>query len=404
MEQPRERPSDNQEQKKYFSGKKKQHTFKNLLLSLLPMKPILAQCVKELVQFRRDRLTLALAFVLPLITLLIFGFAIRLESKDIPLIVVDFNRTNLSSSYIERLYATNRFVPTQWAGGNPARDAIDRGIAKAAVIIPNEFSRDIKAGRSTTVQVLIDATDINNARLIRNNIESVTNFYMQEQGLVPSHSSITPQIRLWFNPGSLESLYILPGAYGMVLWVFPSLLTAIAMVREKEKGTIVQIYASGISAADLLLGKGLAYLLISVSEAIVVMGLGSLIFQVTLVGDPTTLLLGTLVFLTDSLLFGLMIGVRSSDQNSAVQGVYLLGFVTALLLSGFIYPLNNIPFPLSLISNVIPAHYYIDISRDAFVRGTGWGGVWFNVVILILLGLVFFDVSRRALSRMQLPN
>ena len=368
------------------------------------MKPILAQCVKELVQFRRDRLTLALAFLLPFITLLIFGFAIRLESKNIPLIVQDFNRTNLSRSYIERLYATNQFVPKQWSGGDPARDAIDRGIAKAAVIIPNEFSRSISAGRSATVQVLIDATDINNARVIRNNIQKVTNFYMQEQGLVPSNSSITPQIRLWFNPGRLESLYIVPGVYGVVFSIFPSLLTAIAMVQEKEKGTILQIYASGISATDLLLGKGLAYLLISISEAIVVMGLGSLIFQVALVSDPTTLFLGTLLFLTDSVLFGLMIGVRSSNQNAAVQGVYLLSFVTALLLSGFIYPLNNIPFPLSLISNVIPARYYIEISRDAFVRGTGWGGVWFDMIMLIVLGLVFFNVSRKALSRMQLPN
>jgi len=198
------------------------------------MKRILAQCTKELVQFRRDGLTLALAFLLPFITLIIFGFAIRLESKDIPLIVQNFDRTNLSSSYIERLYATNQFVPKQWSGGDPARDAIDRGIAKAAVVIPAEFSRDIKAGRSTKVQVLIDGTDVNNARVIKNSIERVTNFFLQDRGLLPATSSITPRIRLWFNPGRLESLYIVPGVYGVVLWIFPSLLTAIAMVREKE--------------------------------------------------------------------------------------------------------------------------------------------------------------------------
>ena len=368
------------------------------------MKRILAQCTKELVQFRRDGLTLALAFLLPFITLIIFGFAIRLESKDIPLIVQNFDRTNLSSSYIERLYATNQFVPKQWSGGDPARDAIDRGIVKAAVVIPAEFSRDIKAGRSTKVQVLIDGTDVNNARVIKNSIERVTNFFLQDQGLVSATSSITPRIRLWFNPGRLESLYIVPGVYGVVLWIFPSLLTAIAMVREKEKGTILQVYASSISATELLLGKGLAYLLIAISEALVVMGLGSLIFHVGLVGNPITLLLGTLLFVTDSVLFGLLLGVRTSNQNAAVQGVALVGFVTSLLLSGFIYPLNNIPFPLSLVTNVVPARYYIDITRDAFVRGTGWAGVWFDLVMLTLMGLVFFNVSRRVLSRMQLPN
>ncbi|MDF5708421.1 MAG: ABC transporter permease [Nostoc sp. S4] len=365
---------------------------------------IIAQSVKEIAQFRRDRLTLALAFLLPFITLIIFGFAIRLESKDIPLIVQDFNHTNLSSSYIERLYATNQFVPKQWSGGNPTRDAIDKGIAKAAVIIPPTFSRDIQAGRSTTVQVLIDATDVNNARVIRNSIQRVTNFFLQEHGLIPITSTITARMRLWFNPGRLESLYIVPGTYGVVLWIFPSLLSAIAMVKEKEKGTILQVYASSISATELLLGKGLAYLLIAIAEALLVMGLGSIIFQVGIVGNPITLLLGTLLFLTDSVLFGLLLGVRSSNQNAAVQGVSLVGFITSILLSGFIYPLNNIPFPLSLLPNVIPARYYIDISRDAFVRGTGFTGVWFDLLMLVALGLVFFNVSRRVLSRMQLSS
>ncbi|AUT01133.1 ABC transporter [Nostoc sp. CENA543] len=368
------------------------------------MKRILAQCVKEIAQFRRDRLTLALAFLLPFLTLIIFGFAIRLESKDIPLVVQDFNRTNLSQSYIERLYATNQFIPKEWSGINPTRDAIDKGIAKAAVIIPPEFSRDIQAGRNTNVQILIDATDVNNARVIRGSIQRVTNFFMQEHGLVPTTSTITPRLRLWFNPGRLESLYIVPGVYGVILWIFPSLLAAIAMVREKEKGTVLQIYASSISASELLLGKGLAYLLIAIAETLIVMILGSLVFQVGIVGNPITLIIGTLLFLMDSVFFGLLLGVRSSNQNAAVQGVSLIGFITSLLLSGFIYPLNNIPFPLSLAPNIIPARYYIDVTRDAFVRGIGFAGVWFDLIMLAVLGLFFFNVSRRILSRMQLPS
>lgn len=188
------------------------------------------------------------------------------------------------------------------------------------------------------------------------------------------------------------------------MWIFPSLLAAIAMVREKEKGTILQVYASSISATELLLGKGLAYILIAIAEAIIVMVLGSIIFGVHIVGDPITLTLGTVIFLADSVFFGLLLGVRSGNQNAAVQGVSLIGFITSFLLSGFIYPLNNIPFPLSLAPNIVPARYYIDITRDAFVRGTGFAGVWFDFIMLIVLGLVFFNVSRRVLSKMQLPN
>jgi ABC-2 type transport system permease protein len=368
------------------------------------MKRIISQCIKELAQFRRDKLTLALAFLLPFMTLLIFGFATRLESQNITLVVQDFDHTNLSNSYIEKLYATNQFIPKEWTGGNPARDAIDRGIAKVAVIITPQFSRDIKANKTTTIQVLIDATDVNNARVIRGSIQRVTNFFMQEAGLLPTTKRITARIRLWFNPGRLESLYIVPGVYGVILWIFPSLLTAIAMVREKEKGTILQVYASSISATELLLGKGMAYLLIAITEALIVIGLGTIIFQVGLVNNPITLLLGTLIFLIDSVMFGLLVGVRSNNQNSAVQIISLVGFITSLLLSGFIYPLNNIPFPLSLVTNVVPARYYINITRDAFLRGTGWSGVWFDFLMLTILGLIFFNISRRILSKMQISD
>jgi ABC-2 type transport system permease protein len=303
-----------------------------------------------------------------------------------------------------RLSLDNHLIQTKRSGGNPARDAIDRGIAKVAVIIPPQFSRDIKANKTTTIQVLIDATDVNNARVIRGSIQRVTNFFMQEEGLLPTTKRITARIRLWFNPGRLESLYIVPGVYGVILWIFPSLLTAIAIVREKEKGTILQVYASSISATELLLGKGMAYLLIAITEALIVIGLGTIIFQVGLVNNPITLLLGTLIFLIDSVMFGLLVGVRSNNQNSPVQIISLVGFITSLLLSGFIYPLNNIPFPLSLVTNVVPARYYINITRDAFLRGTGWSGVWFDFLMLTILGLVFFNISRRILSKMQISD
>jgi len=368
------------------------------------MNRIFAQCLKEIVQFRRDRLTLALAFLLPFLTLMIFGGAIRLESKNISLIVQDFDQTNLSRGYIEILYNTNQFVPQKWIGTQPARDAIDQGLAKAAVIIPPQFSRDIQAGRTTNIQVLVDATDVNNARVIKGSIEQVTNFFMQQQGLIPANNTITAQMRLWFNPGRLESLYIVPGTYAVVFWIFPSLLAAIAMVREKDKGTILQVYTSSISASELLLGKGLAYLIIAIGEVLLVMGLGTIIFQVGLVSNPVILIFGTLLFLINSVLFGLLIGVRTGTQDAAVQAVSLVGFTTSLLLSGFIYPLNNIPFPLSLVPNIIPARYYVDITRAVFVRGAGWEAVWWDFLMLIFLGLIYFNISRRVLSRMQLPN
>ncbi|MGV0025116.1 ABC transporter permease [Phormidesmis priestleyi] len=367
------------------------------------MNRILAQCSKELAQFRRDRLTLALAFILPVMTLFIFGFAIRLEAKNIYLIVQDYDRSNLSQSYIERLYATNQFTPVQWSGSDPA-EGIDRGLAKAAVIIPPDFSRNIKAGKTGTVQVLIDGTDVNNARVVKNSIQAVTNFFIQEQRLLPSPSRVIAHIRLWFNPGRKESLYIVPGVFGVILAIYPALLASLAMSREKEQGTILQTYASSVSAAELLLGKWLAYFIVGIGQALFVMSLGCLIFRIWFVGDPSPLIIGTALFLTASIMFGLLIGVRANNRTVAVQGVATAGFLTALLLSGFIYPLSNIPFPLSLVTNVVPARYFIEISRDAFVRGTGWPGVWTAPLFLILLSLFFFNIARRVIGRMQLPG
>lgn len=382
----------------------------------LNMKRILSQCRKELAQFQRDRFTLALAFILPFLTLIIFGFALRLETKNIPLLVQDLDISPLSRAYTERLFATNQFQPINQGNfpvlesfhskldfSNP-QDVIDKGLAKAAVIIPPDFSQQIKSGLPSKVQVLVDGTDVNNARVIKNSIQLTTKFFLSNFTSQSSTDKIISHIRLWFNPGRKESLSIIPGIYAVILWTYPSLLTAIAMVQEKEKGTILQVYASNLSPEEFLLGKALAYLLIGISEAILVMFMGSVIWQLNFVGDPSPLLIGTLIFLMNSIMFGLLIGVRTNNQESAVQAVGFLGYLTALLLSGYIYPLSNIPFPLSLLSAIVPARYYIDITRDAYVRGTGWTSIWLAITMLIILGLFLFYVACRSLKRMQLSD
>jgi ABC-2 type transport system permease protein len=366
------------------------------------MNRILSQCTKELAQFRRDRINLFLAFILPLLSLLIYGFAVRLEAKNIPILLQDFDRSSLSWHYSERLFATNLFTPVDWQGSS--EKALDIGLVKVAVIIPPEFSRRISSGKRTDVQVLVDGTDTNNARIIKNSIKATTQFFLQAENLIPDYSSVTVHTRIWFNPERLESLSIVPGVYAVVLWTFPSLLAAIAMVREKDKGNILLVYASDISAEEFILGKVLAYEIVGLGMSIIVMLMGAVIFHLPFAGSPIPLMLGTLLYIGASVMFGTMIGANTREQNSAVQSVSLIGFVTALMLSGFIYPLSNIPFPLSLVTYIIPARYFIVITRDAYVRGVGWPGVWFSIVMIIVLGLLLFNVTRKAMSRMQLGD
>ena len=374
------------------------------------MERIFSQCIKELLQFWRFRLTVALAFLLPLITLLIYGFAIRLEAKNISLIVQDLDRTPLSRDYIDKFKASTQFtivhpIITSKKVFEPAsyiQSALDNGLAKVGMIIPPDFTRKIKRNVPVDVQFLVDGTDVVNAKVVQNSIPVITNFFLTSNGLPSAVIKVNPHIRIWFNPGRLESLFIVPGVFTVVLTIFPSILAAIAMVREKEDGNIIQVYASGINAYEYILGKWLAYMIVALGEAVVTIGIGALIFGLRLAGNPIAFFIGTPVFLSTTILFGLMIGTIANDQRSAVQLVATTQFLTVILFSGFIYPISNIPYPISLLAYIIPARFYMDLIRDTFVRGSGISGTWYLIPPIALLGLLEFINTWRRIRKMQL--
>lgn len=364
----------------------------------------IAQVLKELAQFRRDKLTVALAFLLPMLSFFVFGYGVRLEEKDIPLTVQDFDNSPLSRAYVERLFANLQFTQVPFKGADPIRGAVDDWTAQAAIIIPSEFSRTFKSGKSAPVEVLIDGTDVNNARVIKNSIIATTNGFQNALLYGQVKPPIVPDVRIWFNPGREESLYVVPGAIGVILWIYPSLLAALAMVREKEQGTILQAYASSISAFELIGGKAVAYWLIGISEAIVVMLMAKLFFGIGLVIEPSSFIVGTLIFILDSVIFGLAIGTGVTTQNAAVQAVAFAGFTTALLLSGFLYPLRNIQFPFNYVSLIVPARYYLLIARDAYVRGAGWSSVGWCSLVLVLFGLFYARLCHKRMGKMQIKS
>ncbi len=362
------------------------------------------QFFKELQQFQRDRLGVALAFILPVIALLIIGFAIRLEAKNIPLVVRDLDQTTLSRSYIERLYATNLFVPAKWQGRR-FPDALDRGTAQVQITIPVGFAADVAAGKTGIVEGVIDGSDTINARVIDLAIKGTTLAVVQEQlGKSSETLGIVAQVRLWFNPGREEALFIVPGSYGVILAIFPPLLIAIALVREKEQGTMLQLYASSLSAFELLVGKSLAYIAVGLGEAFLLFIVGFLCFGVRLVGDPLPLLVGTPVFLLAGVQLGLIIGIFTTTQSAAVQAIGTIKVLTAFLLAGFLFPLNSVPFPFSIASYLVPVRYYIELCRDVFVRGSGWFGTGSLILAMLILGLAEFGLAWWGMRRMQIAS
>ncbi len=372
------------------------------------MNTVFVQATKEWQEFQRDRLSLALAFLLPLLSLLLFGYGIRLESKTIPIVINDLDNTSVSREFAQRLMATNIFVPAPIPVLMSPTEAIDRGLAKAALVIPAEFAAQIFRAKLSPVQVLVDGTDIANTQIVSNTIQAASLYFSGQikKAIKPADrvQMVTPQLRLWFNPGREETLFIVPGAFGVILWMFPSLLTAVAASREKEQGTAIRVYAANPSPLGFLTGKALIYLAVALCMAIIVMIAGLLLFGIAPAGDLTPLLVSTPLYLFASVLFGLFLGTYASSQTVAVQATSTIGFFPCLLLSGFVYPINNIPFPLSLFSLMVPARYFIELTRDSFVRGTGWSAVWY--VPLILLGFSAFLLlgSWLGVRRMQVKD
>lgn len=356
------------------------------------MRHIIEQALKEWAEFRRDKLSLSLAFLLPLITLLLFGFGVRMQTHDVLIAVHDNSKSAASRALIERLQATNTLrVQTQDKSIAPEKELASQ--TKASITIPEDFENNLMAKSPTSIDVAVDGTDIINARLIDATIRGACTYFVLANGIDKPPVQVKPNLRVWFNPGLKESLFIVPGVFGIVLWMFPSLLACVAMAREKEQGTVLQVFVSSIKAHELVLGKALIYVLVGMAQAAMIITVASVIFGLQFLASAPFFFLALPVYVLCSVLFGMAVGSCANSQSNAVQGVSSLGFFTCLLLSGFVYPISNIPFPLTLFSYLVPARYFIEVSRDSFERGMGGMTVAQDIGTLLLFCLVLFSIS-----------
>ncbi|HKX31561.1 MAG TPA: ABC transporter permease [Blastocatellia bacterium] len=368
------------------------------------MKRIIAQARKELTQTFRDRLTVLLALVLPLILLALLGTALSFSVKGLAVVVQDFDRTPLSRQYIDALNSSLTFRVVPGSADRSAREALASEQARAVIVIPQNFESDFRRGRPSEVQWLIDAVDANTANVLRGQATALTNAFLAQ--LNPASESaaqpaIKAEARMWYNPGGSSRKFIGPGAFGVALALFPPLLAALAMSREGEQKTILQVYVSSISAHEFLLGKIAAFFLIALAEWVLALIIAVPLFDLKMAGDPTPFLVGTVLYLFCNVCFGVMIGVSIPNQAAAIQAVAGVQFLLSFLLSGFIFPVSNIPAGIRWISAFVPARYFIEISRDSFVRGGGWPAVWPATIMLALIGSFFFFKAWRKMGKMQ---
>ena len=365
---------------------------------------VLVQAAREWHEFHRDRLSLTLAFALPILTLFLIGYGLRLELKNISASIEDRDNTYASRMVAEKLFATNIFIPAAKAAAQAGEASVRADKAQLAIIIDKGFQKQLDLGQQGSIQALVDGTDINSALAITSiiNSSSSTLFASPRQSITGGAPRIVPVARTWFNPGRKESLYVITGAFAVILWIFPPILAALAAAREVEQETILRVYTSSLSGMEFLLGKGLVYYVIGLIQALGIFGLGSLFFGLQIEGNPLLLILATLFYLQSAIMFGFIPGFRARSQTAAMQLVSTTGFFPALLLSGFVYPISNIPEPFTLFPYFVPAKYFVDVSRDTFIRGAGWEGSGLAVIVLFIFACALTYIAWQGVRKMQL--
>ena len=366
------------------------------------MKKILAQAKKEFRLFRRDRLLIMLAVLMPLVLLSLAGFTSSLRLRNVRLLVYDYDNTLLSRTYIETYGAALTFNLVRREGDESPEQALRAGRARAALIIPAYFERDANRGNGPTVQLMIDATDSNSATSLGNMAQSLNASFGQKTGIGQSSTlPVRMDTRLWYNPGFSSRVYFGTGGLGMVLIIFPALLGALATAKEYEMGTIIQAYASSLSAAQWVMGKALLYVLIGFAEFFICFVLGMFAFGYRIPMDPTVLLVATLFYLMAGVFFGMLLGNATGTQSAAIQGVQMGSFLLSLLLSGYLFSISNIPVQIRWFSDLLPATFYIQIVRNSILRNVGWGTSLMPTLSLVALATAFFALNVIQMRKMQ---
>ncbi|HWB31609.1 MAG TPA: ABC transporter permease [Acidobacteriaceae bacterium] len=365
------------------------------------MRRILAQARKELTQIVRDWRTLALALVLPVVMLVLLSAGLSLTVNELPIAVQDLDGSLASNTFIDAFRASLSLHVVAWPVDGEPEAALSANKARAVLIIPPHFGRDLARGIAAPVQLLVDASDANTAKLISGDASQVVSAFNRQHARSAQTAPVQAAVRLWFNPGLSSNKFYGPGIFVLGISMFPPLLAALAMAKESEQKTILQVYVSSISAHEFLLGKVLAFMAVALGEVVVMSALLFTYFGLSFAGDPTPLIVATVLYTFCVASFGTLVGARVPSQAAALQAVALGGFLLVFLLSGLIFPIQNIPAAIRWISNIVWGRYYIEIVRDALLQGGGWPAVWYKVLFIAIIGAVFYLLAWRGMRKMQ---
>jgi ABC-2 type transport system permease protein len=366
---------------------------------------VLAVIVKEFRQISRDRRTLTILLFVPAFFLLIYGYALSFDIRNIPLAVEDNDRSSASREVISAFVNSGYFDMVSTISSDTDIDRLlDEGAARAVLVIPARFGRDAHTARPTSVQLIVNGDNANTATTVVGYglglISALSARYELEARLGSAAGPLlTVEPRVWYNPELRSTLFLVPGLIAYIAMLTAVVSTALSIVREKEVGTMEQVRMSPIGPLTYVIGKTVPYFLVSLVSAMAIVGAAMLLFDVPMRGSWILLVLSVSLFLVGALAFGVFISTLAETQQVAFQLAVLTSYMPTLMLSGFIFPISSMPLALQVVTYAVPARYFLTVLRGIVLKGVGALAFWQDLVALGVFATVMLGLSSLRLRR-----
>lgn len=349
---------------------------------------------KEFYHITRDPLTLVIMLVLPIVLLLILGFAVSTESKNTSFVVLDESKSPLSRQLIEKLDGNAYFNLAE--NVNTAKDVEEsfrKGNCKLAVIFPSQFANDIQKTGGSDIQIIVDASDPNEGSTLVNYVQSIILQYQKDLIVKPNSQFINTEVKMLYNPQSISAYNFVPGLIGMIMMIICAMMTSVAIVREKETGTMEILLVSPLRPVTIILSKALPYLVVSILNVISILILSHFILDVPINGSLTLIMSLSIIFTFSALALGLLISSVTQTQQAAMIASSIGLMLPSMLLSGLLFPIESMPDILQYISCAVPARWFIKALRDVMIKGIGFQSIWQQITILIAMTAILLTAS-----------
>lgn len=370
------------------------------------MKPFRVWAIarKETIHILRDPRSLGMAIAIPMLLLLLFGYALSLDVDNVPTVVWDQSASHNSREFVSHFSGSRYFSIVEYVNSyREVERSIDSGRAIVALVIPTDFAGRIEAGRPAPVQAIVDGSDPNTATISMGYLDVVAFAYSQNVALreirratgQTVHPPVDLRARAWFNADLKSRNYIIPGLVAVIMMVIAALLTSLTVAREWEQGTMEQLIATPVRGNELILGKLLPYFAIGMLDVTLAVLMGEFLFEVPLRGSVALLFAMAAIFLAGALSLGMVISILTRGQLLASQLAMVLTFLPSFLLSGFMYTIANMPVPIQAVTRLVPASYFVTMLKGIYLKGVGLEILAFEAVLLIMFGLALVLLANR---------